>query len=277
MERLNLEKVSCIKGLKIIHINTRSVFNKLDELKLRLSSFDIIVLTETWLNKSVADSLLYWKDFQLVRLDRDSFRNKKGGGVCIYVCTSISFKVVPDFKDLLGNDIEFIYLKVKPHMQKPINLFGVYRPPDGKSRDFTQHILNMLKQSDRSHSDTILIGDFNIDYKNKTLVSSLKLDSLENKLNLKQIINKCTRVTDTTSTCIDLLFTDIENVSDSGTIEYDISDHLPIYLVKKKTRNKIRKKIATGRSYLHNNREAFNRTFNSFDWNIFESNTDPTI
>ena len=32
-----------IKGLKIIHINTRSVFNKLDELKLRLSHFDIIV------------------------------------------------------------------------------------------------------------------------------------------------------------------------------------------------------------------------------------------
>ena len=37
-----------LKGLTIIHVNTRSVFYKLDELKHSLTDFDTIVFTETW-------------------------------------------------------------------------------------------------------------------------------------------------------------------------------------------------------------------------------------
>ena len=51
-------------------------------------------------------------------------------------------------------------------MQKPINLFGIYRPPDGKYNKFIQHITTMLNQCDRIRSETILIGDFNIYFSN---------------------------------------------------------------------------------------------------------------
>ena len=277
MDRNKIELMKQIKGLKIIHINTRSVFNKLDELKLRLSHFDIIVFTETWLNCSIHDSLLHWDNFQLVRLDRDRLRNKKGGGVCIYVNTSISFEIVDEFTHLLDSNIEFLYLKIKPHMQKPINLFGIYRPPDGNYRDFLQHITDMIKQIDRSHSETVLIGDFNIDFNNKKLVASSKLNTLETKFALKQIIKVNTRVTDTSSTCIDLLYTDIANIMESGVINYNISDHLPIYLVKKKPRNKIIRKLATGRSYIHYDKDVFSRLFGALDWKNFENSIDPAI
>ena len=66
-------------------------------------------------------------------------------------------------------------------------------------------------------------------------------------------------------------------ISNSGVIEYDISDHFPIYLIKKKIRSNIRKTNASGRSYLHYNREAFNRHFDSLDWGMFENNTDPSL
>ena len=160
-----LESIGVTKGLKIIHVNTRSVFN---ELRYSLSDFDIIVFTETWLNGSVDDFMLHWKSFQLVRLDREGLRNKKGGGVCIYIRASISFEIVHDFAHLLDSNIQFIYLKVKPFMQKKTNLLGIYRPPDGKYREFMQHITGILKQIDRSRSDTILIRDFNIDFNKKT-------------------------------------------------------------------------------------------------------------
>ena len=136
MEGINLEMATTHKGLKIIHLNTRSVFNKLDELKYYLKNFDIIVFTETWLNSSVSDSLLQWQGFQLVRLDREFLKNKRGGGVCIYIKSSISFEIIKDFDDFLDGNIAFLYIKIKPHMQKTINLLGIYRPPDGKNKEF---------------------------------------------------------------------------------------------------------------------------------------------
>ena len=266
-----------IKGLKIMHINTRSVFNKLDELKLRLSHFDIIVFTETWLNHFIHDSLLHLDNFQLVRLDRERIRDKKGGGVCIYVKSSISFEIVDNFSHLLNKNMEFIYLRMKPHVQKPINLLGIYRPPDGDCKVFLQHITDMIKQIDRSHSETIIIGDFNIDFNNKKVIASSKLNTLETKSALKQVIKANTRVTGTSSLCIDLLYTDISNISESGVLNYDIRDHFPIYLVKKKTRNKITRKLATGRSYLHYDKDVFTRLFNALNWGQFNASTDPTV
>ena len=188
-----------------------------------------VVFTETWLNNSIHGSLLHWDNFQLVRLDRERIRDKKGGGVCIYVKSSISFEIVDNFSHLLKKNMEFIYLRIKPHMQKPINLLGIYRPPDGDCKVFLQHITDMIKQIDRSRSETIIIGDFNIDFNNKKVIASSKLNTLETKYALKQVIKANTRVTGTSSSCIYLLYTDISNISEYGVLNYDISDHFPIY------------------------------------------------
>ena len=172
MEGVNLESITNDKGLKIVHVNTRSVFHKLDELKLSLKQFDIIVFTETWLKNSVTDSQLKWDNFQLIRIDRARLDNKSGGGICIYIRSSIDFEIIQDFQEVIGNHIEFLFVKVKPYMQKSINLIGIYRPPDGKHVDFVQSISRILDQIDRVRAETILIGDFNIDFKNKRLVTS---------------------------------------------------------------------------------------------------------
>ena len=277
MEVGDLDSTGSKKGLKIIHVNTRSLFNKLDELKHRTKDFDIIVFTETWLNGSIADSMLKWKNFQLVRLDREMLRNKRGGGVCVYIRSTINFEIVQDLQELSDNNIEFLHLRLKPHMQKPINLFGIYRPPDGKYAEFVLRITRMLNQIDRLRSETILIGDFNIDYNNKRLVSSSNLEILENKYALKQIIKGNTRITDTSTTCIDLLYTDMINIIESGVINYNISDHLPIYLIKKKVMNNIKKDNVEGRSYLHYNKDVYIRLLRSMDWTQFDAVTDPAM
>ena len=118
MNVINIDCISVKKGSKIIHVNTRSIFSKLDELKYNLKDFDIIVFTETWLNSSVTDSMLKWENFQLVRLDRESFRNKRGGGICLYIRSAIHFQIVKDFQELLDNNVKFMYLKLKPYICK---------------------------------------------------------------------------------------------------------------------------------------------------------------
>ena len=94
---------------------------------------------------------------------------------------------------------------------------------------------------------------------------------------MKQIIIGNTRITEASSTCIDLIFTDISNVIDSGVINYNISDHLPIYLIKKKLRNKIKKIKVQGRSYLHYDKGVFNRILQTWDWDRFDLATNPEV
>ena len=277
MVQNELEIVLNQKGLKIVHIDARSVLNKIDEIGHNFEDFDVIVITETWLNDGICSSLLKLNDFELLRQDRDARRNKRGGGVCISIKLSIKFEVINMLPTLTSNDIEYLHVKIKPYMQKPVHIIGIYRPPEGKYKEFTQFIAKILNQIDKSRTDTVLLGDFNIDFNDKRLLSNSKLDTLESKYGLKQIIKENTRITNTSSTCIDLLFTDIQNITDSGTINYNISDHLPIFLIKKKARNKIIKRDVFGRSYLRYDREIFNSLLQLQDWTAFEVAGDPHI
>ena len=222
-------------------------------------------------------SLLQWEEFCLVRKDREARRNKRGGGICIYIRSSFKFEIINDVQETLDANIEFVHIKLKPHMQKTINLVGVYRPPDGKLKEFVQIITGVLDQIDRTQSETLLIGDFNIDFNNKKAVSSSNLSRLENKYALKQIIGKDTRITESTSPRIDLLFTDMSNIIESGVINHNISDHLPIFLIKKKDRNRIRKKEAMGRSYLNYDKDVFLRLLRSSSWAKFDNASEPQI
>ena len=60
------------KGLKIIQLNTRSITNKLDQMRLMLhmKSVDILAITETWLDNSWSDNELVITGYNLFRRDR---------------------------------------------------------------------------------------------------------------------------------------------------------------------------------------------------------------
>ena len=132
--------------------------------------------------------------------------------------------------------------------------------------------MNIFVNVDRKLKSDIHIT-INIYFSNKRLVTSSNLEILENKYALKQIIKESTRVTDTSSKCIDLLYTDMLNIIDSGVINHNISDHLPIYLVRTKSRNKVKKNNVEGRSYLRYDSEMFTRPM---DWSQFDTVTNPT-
>ena len=71
-----------IKNLSVCHINAQSMYNKLDLIAVELSKFDIITVSDTWLDQSISDIDLALPSYQLpIRLDR----NRHGGGVAIYV------------------------------------------------------------------------------------------------------------------------------------------------------------------------------------------------
>ena len=67
----------------------------------------------------------------------------------------------------------------------------------------------------------------------------------------------CTRTNRDKSTLIDVIFTNIRNIYMSGCINYDVSDHLPIYIIKKRTRTVREKKYIYCKSYRNYNKAIF--------------------
>ncbi|CAB1352462.1 unnamed protein product, partial [Coregonus sp. 'balchen'] len=94
-----------------LHVNTRSVLPKIDQLKVWVHSSnpDVLVITETWLRKSVLNTDVNLSGYNLFRQDRSS----KGGGVAIFTkehlqCSVVSTKFSPWFDRDLA---ELLHLK----------------------------------------------------------------------------------------------------------------------------------------------------------------------
>ena len=94
------------KNLSVCHINAQSIYNKLDLIAVELSKFDIITVSETWLDQTISDMDLQIPQYQPpIRLDR----NRHGGGVAIYFKKCIPFV---ERKDLYIPNLEAVWVEV---------------------------------------------------------------------------------------------------------------------------------------------------------------------
>lgn len=82
-------------NLNIGHINIRSILPKLINIKecIKLNNFDILAVSESWLSEQTPDEVVNIDGYRLVRRDRSRGR---GGGVLLYIRSSIKFSVVDD-------------------------------------------------------------------------------------------------------------------------------------------------------------------------------------
>lgn len=92
---------------------------------------------------------------------------------------------------------------------------------------------------------------------------------------LTQHITSCTRSTVSSKTCIDLIFSNIRYVRSSGTINLHLSDHVPIFLTKKKLRNRSHPvKLNTRGSSFDNG--LIEEELGKVDWSFIYCESDPT-
>ena len=92
----------------------------------------------------------------------------------------------------------------------------------------------------------------------------------------RQIISSPTRVTFQSKSVIDLIFTNIMSISEIGTIDISISDHLPVYMVKKMSRHKHTSLKVTCRNYKGYDSDTYcNIVEGDWRWRYFwEENVD---
>ncbi len=123
----------------------------------------------------------------------------RGGGVMIYIrdhfkCQQICWP--------LNHDLECLGLKVMLSSEMSFLLIVIYRPPSSNN-DFYTTFKRLLQACD-SKKEVILLGDFNCNWSDKTNRKGLK--QIMDGLDFMQITEGPTRITTSSQTQIDLIF-----------------------------------------------------------------------
>lgn len=191
-------------------------------------------MSESWLNSRVGNNQIRIPNYKVYRWDRKV--KKRGGGICVYVHKNLLVNTcIYDEYNVSNEHIELFALQVGQKCTKPIMLISVYRPPQGKQNIFLEQLTHTLTAA-MNCSKTIIVGDFNLDYKMMTCKAIKTLKHLEREFNLKQLITDFTRITTSTESILDHIYTNITDITEAGIIPLSISDHFMTYIIVKKLR-----------------------------------------
>ena len=195
-------------AINLMHINCRSInknfSNILDLLHVIDGKLMAIPVTETWL-KLDTEKYFQIPGYKFVAKSRP---DKIGGGIGIFVNKDYEFTVRSDLCHMTEY-IECLFIELHQQGKANILIGCIYRPPNTDLNLFNSEILNILNAIDKEKNKVIVIaGDYNLDF--------LKINNhmptaefFNNMLSyaLYPTINNPTRISDTSSSLIDNIFT----------------------------------------------------------------------
>ena len=279
------------KGLHIAHLNVRSMFggHKFDMLKqqIKLSGVSVFTLSETWLNNTIPNNLLEIEEYTLVRADRawgetnGGKMYKRGGGLACYIKKDIKFSESKlAHLNVSSQELEMLWINLSLDNVRPIVIVTIYRPPQGNYTKCCDIISEAFERANlKDNTDIFLLGDFNIDFRDRNTPSYKELDFITKSLSLREVIKSPTRVSFRegvkTEKAIDLIFTNSDFISHTETLNFNISDHLGILVTRKRIATKAEKVNFRGRSYRNYRKETFQDRLVGTNWAPFYNCRDP--
>ena len=216
-ELKDLRSLNKSKGFKVLHLNIRSLHKKIDQLQLLLqgSNIDVFTISETWLKEHLSSQLYSLQNYTLFRQDRSSGLKvkKRGGGLVTYIHKSHASNSEPlPHLSACYNYVEAQWLKIHRPNCKSVIICNIYRPPGGDLGKLIEYLDNCLASLNMAKSELFILGDFNVNYKNKSSPDFKKLSFFAKSSGLSQLINNTTRNTDKSRTLIDLILTNSKYV-----------------------------------------------------------------
>jgi hypothetical protein len=237
-----LDKTKDLSGFSILNFNIRSLKSNYHNFCDTLLSTkgiqpDIIALTETWTDNNTNINDYYITGYQPPFLQN---RNTgRGGGVMLYFRDHIINPTVR--KDFSFTDASNNCLTIRfttGERKKKVLVTCTYRSPSPYNTTFQENFEKVTNSIQKQNVDSIIVGDFNYNLFNintnqetnqyyETLISQ----------GYQPKVTKATRVTETTCTLIDHIWTNKNCTDDRKNKTYivitDITDHLPILYVDK--------------------------------------------
>lgn len=245
------------------------------------SSIDIFTVSETWLTHNTEDKLTSIANYSLLRHDRQTLRpngtTKSGGGLGVYYKKHLDVDA-NIFKHLNTSNgtLEAQWVVINRPHNKKILLGNMYRPPEGSITHAFDLISKALDKVPNLHKyEMLILGDLNANDDKTNTPTYQCLRRFEAEYQIIQTINEPTRHTKTNKSTIDLAFTNIKHISETGVLNYNISDHKAIFVVKKKLRNYIETTTYIGRSYREFTYEKLENKLRSLNLNEVIYERDP--
>ena len=214
-------------------LNITSLPKHTDELRIFLHNkyLDILAINETRLHEVISDDVIRIEGYDIVRRDRP-LNGRNGGGVCFYIRTSINYIVR---KDLEFANLENLSVEISKPRAKPFVVSSWYRPPNSSSElfgDFEAFVGRLDSEGKKYY----IMGDLNCNMLPTSCINinTQTLLNIADIYNLKQLIREPTRITPSSSTLIDVIFTSHpNNISCSGVSHISISDHSLVFVYRK--------------------------------------------
>lgn len=189
------------------------------------AKLDVLCFSEHWLSEHNYIILNKIKDFKLVTIFCRHLTVR--GGVCILAREDLLVEPLREV-DNFSREGLFECCAVKVGCDRPVVIVALYRPPhnDKQTLDyFFLHLDRCLKVVVRKFKNAciLLTGDFNIDTIQQSQATKDFLNVLES-YSLKANVFVPTRVTATSQTCIDNVFTNF-SLNHLQVFETGFSDH----------------------------------------------------
>ena len=209
----------------IYHQNIRSYHKNSNEAFLYINKKlgitpDVIVFSETWLNDA---DVVNHDGYSSYHSKRNS---KTGGGVSVFIKNNHKSMQLEKFS-FVNDCIELCGTEISINNQTKLVVLGVYRPPNASISDFNI-TLNDIMNKFPQQTHVYIVGDFNIDLLNP---DKLGIDFINNchMNSYAPLITTATRITNTSATLIDHIWTNELYDSFSGVLDCIATDHYPIF------------------------------------------------
>ena len=256
----------------LLHMNARSLPSHFSEFRRLIESlevdFTVIGISETWLNNQNSD-LFSLPNYNFIENHR---RARSGGGVGLYLSENVKYKDRSDLS-IVDENMESIFIEIMAeslNVSKNVIIGVVYRPPGTDLKQFSDILSNMLNDIRSEHKMCYLLGDWNINllnYDSHTLTTNVV--DLFYSFGFMPLINRPTRISNTTATIIDNIYTnaysDLTN-SDHGILICDITDHFPIFHINRKVTKAVDEITIKKRFFSSQNKTKFINELTNNDW-----------
>ena len=128
---------------------------------------------------------------------------------------------------------ESLFIEINLQQQKNVIVGIIYRDPKSSIADFNIQFNKLLESFHKENKQIYLMGDVNID-----LIKCSLSKNINDFINIvydnafHSVIDKPTRITRSSASLIDHIFTNVVSKQMySGILYSDITDHLPVFLI----------------------------------------------
>ena len=213
-----------VNALSIGHLNINSLPNKVPDLNVLLvdsCQSHIFGVTESRLHSDIKDETLMIPNYSIIRKDAVHHGHT---GLAVYVHDLIKHATIRR-TDLESDVIENLWFELKASKCSVLIAF-IYRNPKSDSNWYNDFVTMMDSVENVEHGkDIILLGDFNVNM----LKNNSSWDSTTSLFNLHQVIQSPTRVTNSTRTLIDHIYTNNpDRILHSKVHQTSMSDHFTV-------------------------------------------------